>query len=212
MFQLKLVTPPAEPVLTVAELKSYLRIDNALEDGLLEVMEAAAVKRLEAETNHKFINQVWDIFLDNYPVQPSEKWWDGVREMAISEVVSPCRNITFPLGIAVSFDEFSSYADSETFNHTPADYIFDSVGPRARVGLKLGGVWPTTILRSNNALRFRFTFGFSADATGVPKDIKMAVRELVAHMYENRGDQDEMAIPAHILSLVESYRRVKIGR
>jgi hypothetical protein len=212
MFQLKLVTPPAVPVLSVAELKTYLRIDNSLEDGLLEAMEIAAVKRLESEINLKFINQTWDIFLDNYPIQPAQKWWDGVVETAISEIVTPCRNITFPLGIASSFVEFSSYADSETFNHDVSDYIFDSVGNRARVGLKLGGVWPTTILRTNNALRFRFVFGFGPDATAIPKDITIAVRELVGHMYENRGDQNEMAIPAHIMSLVESYRRVKVGR
>lgn len=213
MFNLKLITGPANPVISVTDLKTYLRIDNSVEDGLLAVMEAAAVKRLEDETSHKFINQTWDIFLDNYPIKPSEKWWDGVREMAITEIVTPMRNITFPLGVASSFVEFSSYSDSEVFNHTVSDYVFDSVGHRARVGLKLGGVWPTTILRSVNALRFRFVFGFGADETAVPNDIKMAVREFVAHMYENRGDQDAMKIvPAHVLTLIESYRRVKIGR
>ncbi len=59
-------------------------------------------------------------------------------------------------------------------------------------------------------LFFRVEVGFG-DATMVPADIKMAVKELVAHMYENRGDQNEMTIPPHILMLVESYRRMKVG-
>lgn len=210
MFQLKKVADPAEPVVNVTELKEYLRIDNNLEDGRLQVMEMAAVKKLEDITSHKFVTQDWDIFLDQWPLQSSNKWWDGTRETAISEIVSPSRNIVFPLGIGQQLLEFSTYSDDQEFPENVSGYVFDSVGPRARVGLKIGGVWPTTVLRSNNGIRFRVRLGFGSAAM-VPSDIKQAVKELVAHMYENRGDQNEMVVPPHILMLVESYRRQKVG-
>lgn len=210
MFQLKLITPPAEQVVTTAELKEYLRIDNNLEDGRLQVMEAAAVKALENEISHKFVTQTWDIFLDRWPMQASAKWWDGVKEMAISEIVSPVRNITLPIGIGRQLTQFSTYSDDQEFVENVANYTFDSVGPRARVGLKMGGVWPTTVLRSVNGIRFRVEVGFGA-ASAVPADIKQAVKEFVAHMYENRGDQNEMVIPSHILMLIGPYRRQKLG-
>jgi hypothetical protein len=210
MFQLKQVTAPSEPVVSVTELKEYLRIDNDLEDGRLAVMELAAVKRLEDLTSHKFVTQVWDVFLDNWPRTSSNRWWDGTREVAISEVVSPSRNITLPIGIGRQLLEFSTFSDEQEFPEDVSNYIFDAVGPRARVGLKIGGVWPTTILRPNNAIRFRIEVGFGS-ASQVPKDIIQAVKEFVAHMYENRGDQNEMVIPPHILMLIQGYRREKLG-
>lgn len=211
MFQTKMVTAPASGVLTVAELKEYLRVDSTAEDTTLELMERAAVLKLEDLTSLKFITQVWDVFMDYWPLQSSSKWWDGVRDTAISEVVAPKRNITLPLGIANSLVQFATYSDDEEFLEDTSNYIFDNVGFRARVGLKLGGVWPTTILRSNNAIRFRLNLGFG-DATAIPTDIKLAVRALVAHMYEHRGDEEkQMAIPAHVLTLVAQYRREKLG-
>ena len=210
MFQLKQIVPPSEPVVSVTELKEYLRIDNDLEDGRIEVMEAAAVKRLEDITSHKFVTQDWDVFMDNWPVTSRNLWWDGVREVALSEIVTPSRNIILPIGIGQQLLEFSTYSDEQEFPEDVSGYIFDSVGPRARVGLKIGGVWPTTILRPSNAIRFRIRVGFGT-ASQVPKDITQAVKEFVAHMYENRGDQNEMVIPPHILMLIQGYRREKLG-
>jgi hypothetical protein len=210
MYQLKLIDPPRDPVATVTELKEYLRIDNSLEDTRLEIMEAAAVQALEAYTDHKFITQTWDIFLNQWPMQASSKWWDGVRETAISEIVSYARTIKIPMGVVQSFDQFSTYSDDVEFPENLSNYVFDTVGPRGSIGLKLGGVWPTTVLRPINGIRFRVTVGFG-DPTLIPKDIKQSVLEFVSHMYENRGDQNEMVIPAHILTLVNHYRRNKLG-
>lgn len=210
MFQLKQVAGPTEPVVSVAELKEYLRIDNNLEDGRIQVMEAAAVKMLENYTDHKFVEQIWDVFMDNWPMSSSRKWWDGTREISINEMVTPNRNITLPIGSGIELVQFSTYSDDQEIVETPSNYVFDSAGPRCRVGLKLGAVWPTTILRPSNGIRFRVKVGFGLSAA-VPMDIKQAVKELVAHMYENRGDQAEMKTPPHIFALVDGYRRVKLG-
>jgi hypothetical protein len=211
MFQLKQVTGPTEPVATVSELKEYLRIDNNLEDGRIEVMESSAVRQLEALTSLKFVTQIWDVFLNCWPMTSQNKWWDGVREVALSEIVTPERNVTLPIGIGQDLLEFSTYSDDAEFAELVSNYVIDTVGPRFRVGLKLGGVWPTTVLRSVNGIRFRVQVGFGS-ASAVPSEIKQAVKELVAHMYENRGDQNEMTIPPHILGLVQHHRREKLGR
>jgi len=174
-------------------------------------MEDAAVKMLEKVTDRKFITQVWDVFMDQWPLSSRGEWWDGVREVAISTVVTPERNIKLPIGGNATLVEFSTYSDETEFPETVSNYIFDTIGPRARVGLKIGGIWPTTVLRSLNAIRFRVSIGFG-NAAAVPNNIKQAIKELVAHMYENRGDQNEMAIPPHVLALVSHYRREKLGR
>lgn len=210
MFNLKQVTQPAEPVVSVTELKEYLRIDNNLEDVRLAVMEAAAVRQLENYLSLKFVTQDWDVFLNYWPQDARQKWWDGVREMAISEIVSPKKKIELPLGVGQQLLEFSTFSDEQEFPENPSDYIFDNAGVRCSVGLKLGGVWPTTILRVSNGIRFRVRVGYGS-ASSVPMEIKQAVKELVAHIYENRGDQNEMKVPAHIYTLVNHLRREKLG-
>lgn len=210
IFEKVLITPPSEPVVSATELKEYLRIDNDLEDVRLEVMESAAVKTLEAYTDRKFVTQVWDVFMSQWPMSANNQWWDGVREIARSEVFTKSRKIVLPIGIVQSFDQFSTYDDENEYTETLSNYVFDTQGPRGAIGLKLGGVWPTTILRAINGIRFRVTVGFG-NAAAVPKDIKQSVLELVAHMYENRGDQNEMVIPPHVMTLVNHYRRNKVG-
>lgn len=210
MFNLVLVTPPATAVVSTAELKEYLRVDTTADDNRLTVMEAAAVRSLEAYTDRKFVTQTWDVFMDNWPMKANNDWWDGSREMARSELFTTDRNITLPIGQAQQLTEFSTYDDSTTYNENVSDYIVDTAGPRARVGLKLGAVWPTTILRPNNGIRFRLILGYG-NAAAVPKEIVQAIKEFVAHMYENRGDQNEMTIPPHVLQLVTHLRRHKLG-
>ena len=210
MFNLKLITPPADPVVSVDDLKLYLRVDGSLEDLRIQAMEAAAVKKLEDYTSIKFVTQTWDVYLNRWPMSSRSQWWGGVREIALSEIVTPERAITLPIGIAQGVSEFSTYSDDAEFTESLSSYVIDVIGNRVRIGLKLSGVWPTTVLRTVNGIRFRVICGFG-DPELVPEDIKMAVKELVAHMYENRGDQNEMKIPAHIFSLVDGYRRQKLG-
>lgn len=215
MTQLKLITPPATIPVSVAEMKEYLRIDNAVEDTGIERMIKAATRKLEAYTGIFFITQTWDVFLDSFVQvsgRKSSPWWSGTKDGAIGDVFGgPGTNILLPIGVAQSLSEFSTYGDDNVaVNETVGNYIVDTVGNRARVGLKVGGVWPQTVLRANNGIRFRLVVGFG-EAADVPADIKEAIMEFVAHIYENRGDQEEMKIPAHIEGMVDQYRRYKIG-
>lgn len=208
---LKLVTPPAETPITVEQARIYLRIDNDLEDLRIETMIKAATLHLENYLGIKFVTQIWDVFMDYFPMEARGDWWDGSRELAISELYRASRNIKLPIGLAQSLDQFDTTSDDGTvISELPANYELDTANNTARIGLKQGAVWPTTVLRANSGIRFRLTVGFG-DAAVVPEDIKNAIFELVAHMYENRGDQNEMKIPSHVYELVNHYQREKIS-
>lgn len=210
-FQMALVTAPATSPISVTEAKEYLRVDNNLEDTRIQMMIDAATMRLENETGLKFIEQVWDLFCDHFPYANNSAWWDGVRETSIKEVLGQGKNITLPIGKCTQLMQFNTYADDGiAIDAGVSNYVFDSVGNRGRVGLKLGGVWPATVLRPNNGIQFRVKVGFGTSSANIPADLKMAVSELVAHMYENRGDQNEMSIPPHILTIIAPYRRFKL--
>jgi len=75
----------------------------------------------------------------------------------------------------------------------------------------LGGVWPTTILRKLNGIEIKFTAGMAATAAEVPPTIKQAVLELVAHLYEHRGDEKQVAIPSVVSLMMAPYKRTRLG-
>ena len=210
MYQLVNFSQPAETPVSATEAKDYLRIDNSLEDSRIATMIGSATRMLEEYLSIRFITQSVDIFMDRFPLSSRSLWFDGVREIPVSAVVTPERSVTLPLGNVTEITHFKTFDDSTEFTEDLSNYNLDIIGPRARVGLKLSGVWPQTILRSVNGINFRVKSGW-ATASAVPADIKQAVLELVAHMYENRGDQEEMKIPAHIMTIVAHRRREKLG-
>jgi len=53
--------------------------------------------------------------------------------------------------------------------------------------------------------------GFGANATDVPEAIRLATTQLVAHLYENRGDMDGMQIPPSVMPFLMPYKILGIG-
>lgn len=205
-----LITAPTERPLTVQEAKDFLRVDGNLEDLRIETMIDAATKLLESYCDIKIITQVWDIFLDHFPINRKNSWWDGSKDGAFGEMFSHCPVVHLPFGRLISLDEFQTFAyDGTSTLHTVSDYDIDFVDYRGRISLKYGAVWPVTTLRLVNGIRFRVTVGFG-NAASVPRNLKQAVLEIVADMFENRGDE-EPTIPPRALILVAEYRKVKVG-
>lgn len=201
-------TAPATMAVSLAEMKEYLRVDSSAEDAEITRLTNGAIKRLEALSDRKFVSQKWDIYFDSFGMTYDQQpWWDGVRDGAISQLISPMNKIVMPFGPLISLQSMSTFDDTDTeFVTDAATYNVDTVSPRGAIVLKIGEVWPTTILRTVNGIKVKGTFGFSV----VPDDIQEAVKILTAAMYENRGDELPK-IPAQAALLIEPYRRVKVG-
>jgi hypothetical protein len=173
----------------------------------------AATKRIEALIDQKLINQTWAIYYDQWPTKfggYQDEWWDGVRDGAISMLTSQCKILNLPIGPLSSLTGIYSYDEDDTeYIFSNSNYTVDATGPYARIGLKIGATWPTTILRPVNGIKIQGVFGFGAADTNVPDDIKEAIKQLSAVMYEHRGDELPK-IPAAVSMLLEPYRRFKI--
>ncbi len=61
-----LAAPAVEP-LTLAEVKRWLRVDHADDDGLIGSLIKGARERIEARTGRAVIAQPWRIVLDRWP-------------------------------------------------------------------------------------------------------------------------------------------------
>lgn len=213
----KLITAPTELPIALAEMKTYLRVDASDEDALITTQIKAATKRLEELTDRKFVTQTWDIFFDAFPCKYKNDWWDGVRDTSISTLISGQRHIELPFGPVQSITSFNTYDDDDTeYTFASSNYVVDTASDQGRISLKLGGIWPSTILRPNRGIVIRGVFGFGAGyitdpvtASTIPEDIQEAIKVLVSKMYEHRGDESPK-IPAEALMLVAPYRKLKV--
>ena len=71
-----------------------------------------------------------------------------------------------------------------------ANYVTDVSGYRGRVALGYGKSWPTIVLRSINGVVIRFIAGYGVLATNVPMKVRLAIKILIGHMWENREATD----------------------
>lgn len=206
---------------SLSEAKNWLRVDESADDQLIQSLIGAAARRLEQFCDTRFLPQSFDVFLDRF--QMSEKdipYQDGVVDGPVSMFYGSCNHIDLPIGPIITVDSFKTIDDSGTEYLFPADqYVVDSASRNGRISLKLGGVWPTTILRRVNGIKISVIVGLKSAAADLPEEIKTAVLLTVAKMYENRGDSTQseffgtsgFTIPNTAQMLLESYRQVRIG-
>lgn len=205
-----LVTAPTELPIEVDDLKTYLRIDLDEDDTLLEQIIKAATRRVEAYIDMKLITQKWEIYLDTWPYKEKNIWWDGVRDAAISILSSEGGVVYLPFGKVINVEKIETIDNSDNvYLFASSNYVVDNYNSRGRISLRLGMVWPPTVLRTQNGIKITANFGFGS-ADSVPEDIKLAIMYLSAQMYEHRGDEFPK-IPAAAQMLLDNYRRIKVG-
>jgi hypothetical protein len=182
------VAPATEPV-TLSEVKAQLVIDGTADDALLTSFIAEARQEIEEVTGLALITQEWRLSLDHWP-NGREPWWDGVRQIAISELATG----GVPAWVQLPRYPLQSVDDVTVFDEpgNPASvtvanvFDVDTYQKPGRMALRRGQTWPVA-LRTVNAIQIDYTAGYG-NAAAVPGPIKRAIRNMVAHMYSHRGD------------------------
>jgi uncharacterized phiE125 gp8 family phage protein len=174
---IKLVTAStAEPV-SRTEAKLWLRLDehDVTEDALVDALVSRARQRLEEMKQRSFLVQTFDYYLDE-PL-------DGC---AVTIPKAPLVTVT-------SIRGFSSTEATDTGGTamTTSDYYVDTAHEFGRVYPVSGATFPTST-REINPVVIRFTAGYSTSTTGVPEPVKDEIKQLVARLYEHRGDEAGM--------------------
>lgn len=164
---LKLITAPATEPVTLAEAKVPCRVDGDIttDDGLIEILIAAARGKAEHRIERSLITQTWERVLDFFPESEIQLGWP-------------------PIISIVSVTYIDAAGDSQTL--APTAYSLDTDQPPGWLLPAYGTVWPAT-LDTAGAVRVRFTAGYGS-ASDVPKDIKAWILLNVADMHPN-GDK-----------------------
>lgn len=193
-------------------MKDHLRIDGTAENALLNRLIDASTERLENYCNQKFLTQDWAQYLDFWPVRSNNMWWDGIRELPISEIYSDASTIELLIGPVQEILEFNTYADNGVpilFDST--NYVLDNTNAWGRIALRSEASWPTTPLRRINGIEIKFRVGMAATPGELPAAVRQAVISLVAYYYEHRGDEKQVKLPTEVGLLISPYKFERIG-
>jgi uncharacterized phiE125 gp8 family phage protein len=185
-----------EPI-TLAQAKAHARVEFPDDDPMIASFIISARKVVETMLGQRLITTTVDYFADNWP------WLGGyynrvIRAQAIMGPVPywlPNSNTGIvdlhaaPLLSII----WVKYTDSSgTVQTIPSNqYIYDAIQPGSsivgpsRIQPAFGFTWP--IPRPTiDSINIRGTFGYGADYTAVPENIKNAIKMLVSYWYENR--------------------------
>ena len=188
------ITTTSEPArlpvsLNEAKAQANLGDDFVADDALVMGYLNTAVEACERFTGRVLITTTFTWFLDDWPSdRRAEPWWDGVREMAISELRKSARWLELPRPPLQSVGFVKSYDDSDvatTFATT--SYFVDAVTEPGRIVLRSGAA-PPSVTRVANGLEVQFDAGYGDNPADVPEQLRQGIMALATYLYENRGE------------------------
>ncbi len=208
MAGISVITDTTTEPLTTAYVRDYLRVDDTIDNTIIDNLIKSARILTENYTGRTLCNKTLKLSVD-FVNELDHDLWEGMRvapDLALKQ-----NYITLPQSPVSSITHIKYYDDSDNATtYASTKYYLDSVRVPARVVLRNGEQWPTG-LRVANGIEITYVAGFGANATDVPEAMRLAVSQLVAYLYENRGDMDAMAVPPSVMPLLQPYRILGIG-
>ena len=188
-YHLVETSPPATDPLTLDEVKNFLRVDANSDDALITSLITAARLFCEGNTGRSLITRSYSLFLDSWP------------ELRVIELPYP------PL---LSVTQVNVYAVDNSFvTLDPVNYYVDTAG--GRIVLADSAVRPLPG-RIANGIEIQFTAGYGVTENDVPALLRQGMLQLIAHLYEHRGDSPDQALRASgAVAIFQPYRLMGIS-
>lgn len=184
MSPIKLVTGTTVDTVSRVEMKSWLRLEEqeTAEDPLIDSLIALAVSRVEERTNRSGIIKTFDFYPDEYD------------DCGILIPKAPLVSVTAITGFSLN-----DLSDTGGTAMSTSGFYVDTANEFGRV-MPLSAFTYPVATRSINPFIVRFTAGYSSNSTGVPESVKTEIKQLIALLYERRGDEGAQA------SALDGYR------
>jgi hypothetical protein len=206
MAGIQTITAASTDPIDIKDLKNFLKLDEAEDELYVRTLIGAATEYVESYTERSLINRTLKLSLD-YLSEIDVPLWEGVKngpDITIRKTI-----ITLPKSPVSSVTSIYTYDDSDTATEFPSSkYYVDTASFPARVILRSGETWPTG-LRVGNAVEITYVAGYGTSPRQVPEQIRLAIMQYAAFMYEHRGEFERFpppAMPASLDVLLQSFR------
>ena len=190
-FTYKVTSPPGALAVSLADIKSHLKVTDSSEDDLITIYLDAAIDYAERLTKRDFITRTYTTFRDFFP-GVSEGYYQFGNLPTLGSVgfggnigfeirKSPLQSIE-SIKYFVS-DVLTTVLNTDYYNTLEEDY--------SEVLIKDGKCWPTNADVRLQTIEISFKAGFG-DADGdMPNWVTTGIMQHVAQLYANRGDCSE---------------------
>lgn len=188
----KLITPPAVEPVSLAEAKQHARIEYPDDDALVAGLITAARLVCETELRRAFISQTWETYLDYWP-WPGQSPGTGAMGFYRGSYIPQIQGYPYTPWSTIQIDNPNlisvtsiSYIDVDGTVQTldPSKYQVE-LGAPGRIHPAYGTTWPP-IRCMPGAITVNYLAGYGTAATDVPPCIAVAIKMMVAELYENR--------------------------
>lgn len=185
--QLDLITPPAQPALSLSQARAHLRVSHDDEDAMIADLIAAAAAMIEGPDGigYALHPQTWRLTLDAFPAR-----------------------LRLPLRPVTGVSEVR-YLDTEGDERVldEEEYHVAISGGAALLVPEVNGQWPVT-RPVPGAVRITFEAG-----AGVPPALRTAMLLMIGNWYDSREDMERAAQgqwPQSVAALVDPYRTGRV--
>lgn len=168
-----LVTEPAVEPISLAEAKTFLRVDGTADDALITLLISAARQWVETYTRRALVTQTWDC-----------RFWD------FPHLGQP---FVIPKAPLISVTSIT-YTDENSVEQTWASTNYSVrtfSGPTAGRGLirvTPDTDYPATLTESEWPVTVRVVCGYGAAPQNVPAGIRSAISLLLGDLYTQRQE------------------------
>jgi uncharacterized phiE125 gp8 family phage protein len=178
--------PAVEPI-TLSEMKAYLRLDDDDQDELVSGLIRAARLMVESVSRRVLIEQGWRIVMDCWPP-------GGKVALPISPLLA-VDGIKVLDAAGVGTDMASGSFEADAASAPPCIAVSHAPEPG----------------KARNGIEIKLRAGYGASSDAVPATLRLAIKILVAHWFENRGDVvGEQILPPEAMALVAPFQRPRL--
>lgn len=181
----RVITQPAVEPITLAEMKTHLRVSTTDQDDLITSLIIAAREYVEAYCGRSLVTQTRE--------QLQDAFIDGVTPIVQYEMMgwsmTPIRVYYGPIQSVSSIKYIDSNGDQQTVDAT--FYELDIYSEPARIVPAYLRYWPVARYKQD-AISITYIAGYPGTgspldlAGGIPRMLKAAIKLLVAQWYEFR--------------------------
>lgn len=184
---------PTNYPLSLSEVKTHLRVDHTDEDAYIQALIKAVNTRVEGFLGRPLLNTQFQWKLDGFPATDN------------------CLYFPQPPLVSVDSINYLASSDGNSTNWGSTYYNVDTVSQPGRLEPAYEETWPTNVRYVNNTVTIKFTAGYGSVSTDVPEDIRLGMKLILGHAYENRqdviiGTGFALALPQNSNFFLGSYR------